>query len=341
MVKNTSPILKALRIAAQSEAAAVEFLEQQRWGGSPACPRCGSVNVYKMASVNGGRNKDSRWRCRDCAPTGAAKKPGRMFTVRTQTVFEESRLPLRVWVFAFWRACASKKGISALQLSREMEITHKSALFVLRRLRHGMGNDTSKLTGTVEVDEVYLGGKPRPGTSKRGRGTSRVPVLGMVERGGDVRFQVMERLTSEKLGEVLAENADLTCRLITDDFRAYRRVGRQFAGGHEVINHSIGEYARDDVHTNTIEGVFSLIRRGVMGTFHSVSRKHLANYLHEFAFRWNTRKVDDGERVGRAIRQVDGKRLRYRESVDNPPYPAALSPELLRPSAPTQADAPF
>lgn len=279
------------------------------------------ADVYQMQDVNGGRNKDYRWRCRGCK---------QMFSVRTGTIFEESRLPLRIWVYAFWRAAASKKGISALQLSREMEITHKSALFVLRRLRHGMGETSeTKLTGTVEVDETYVGGKPRyKGKGKMGRPgpeSNKTPVLGMVQRNGDVRFRAMERLTSDRMREVIAENADLTCRLITDNYPKYRIVGRMFEGGHEVVKHEDREYVRpgSDVHSNTIEGVFSLIKRGVMGTFHSVSRKHLQNYLNEFAFRWNTRKLDDGERVSRAIRSVEGKRLEYRESVDNPPYPAA------------------
>jgi len=136
VIKNASPILAALRDAAVNEAQAVAFLEQHRWGGAPACPICGSAAVYKMMGAGGvgGRNKDYRWRCRDCK---------KMFTVRTGTIFEESRLPLRAWVHAFWKACSSKEGISALQLSREMEITHKSALFVLRRIRHGLGADAS------------------------------------------------------------------------------------------------------------------------------------------------------------------------------------------------------
>src|SRR5436190_11738067 len=137
MVKNTSPILNALRKATINEAAAVAFLEQQRWEGAPACPRCGVAEVYQMTSADGTRNKDYRWRCRGCK---------QMFTVRTGTIFEESRLPLRVWVYAFWKACSSKKGISALQLAREVEITHKSALFVLRRIRHGLSAD---MLGTV------------------------------------------------------------------------------------------------------------------------------------------------------------------------------------------------
>lgn len=330
MIKNASPILNALRAATQNEASAVEFLEQQRWGDAPACPTCGDANVYKMMSTDGSRNKDYRWRCRSCKL---------MFTVRTNTVFEESRLPLRIWVFAFWRACASKKGISALQLSREMEITHKSALFVLRRIRHGMGAglDAPKLTGTVEADETYVGGKPRYRGGPVGRpgpASNKTPVMGMVQRGGDVRFSMLERLTADRMREVIAENADLTCRLITDDYPKYRSIGRAFQGGHEVVQHQDREYVRygTDVHSNTIEGVFSLIKRGVMGTFHSISRKHLPNYLNEFEFRWNTRKMNDGERIAKAIRTVDGKRLQYRESVDNPPY-------LPKPEA--QGNAPF
>ena len=268
MKKTKSPILGSLRTATVSESNAVDFLEQHRWGDTPACPRCGDTDVYQMRGKDGTRNKDYRWRCRGCK---------KMFTVRTGTVFEESRLPLRVWVHAFWRACASKKGISALQLAREMEITHKSALFVLRRIRHGLGEpEAAKLTGTVEADETYVGGKPRrKGQSKRGRGTSKAPVVGVVQRNGNVRFRMMERLTADRLGAVIAEHADRSCRLITDDLNIYQPVGRAFAGGHHAVKHSTGEYVRKgtDVHSNTIEGVFSLLKRGVMGTFHSVSRK--------------------------------------------------------------------
>lgn len=127
---------------------------------------------------------------------------------------------------------------------------------------------------------------------------------------------------SDRLHTLLAENADHTCRLSTDEHAGYLRVGEAFKGGHESVKHTAKEYVRrgTDVHTNTIEGVFSLIKRGVMGTFHSVSKKHLPNYLNEFEFRWNTRKLNDGQRVSAAIKQVDGKRLQYRESVDEPPY---------------------
>jgi transposase-like protein len=325
MIKKTSPILSALRAATLNETAAVEFLEKQRWSGEPACPLCGDMNVYQMTGAEG-RNKDFRWRCRGCE---------KMFTVRTGTVFAETRLPLRVWVYAIWKACSSKKGISALQLSREMEITHKSALFILRRIRHGLGEiEPEKLMGTIEVDELYVGGKPRyKGVSKWGRGTSKTPVLGVVQRGGDVRFHVLQRITGENIGKFVKENADLSCRVITDEFPVYRKPASQFEGGHEVVKHKAGEYARvgSDVHSNTVESVFSLIRRGVMGTFHSISRKHLPNYLNEFQFRWDTRKMDDGQRVAAAIKQIDGKRLEYRESVENPPYSPKPSGQMEAP----------
>jgi hypothetical protein len=254
-------------------------------------------------------------------------------------VFEESRLPLRVWTFAIWRAASSKKGCSALELSRQMQIGYRSALFVLRRIRHGLGNDQPvKLTGTVEVDETYVGGKLRytGPRSKRGRPgpfDRKTPVVGMVERGGKARLQVMERITWDGMREAMLEAIDRRARLMTDDLPLYRPIGEAFAGGHGVTRHARKEYAvpGTDIHSNTIEGVFSLLKRGVMGTFHSVSKKHLPNYLNEFEFRYNTRKVDDGQRVTAAIQAMDGKRLTYRESVDNPPYLAG----------PKQAPAPF
>lgn len=329
MIKHPSPILAELRQAAQSEPLAVEFFEQHRWEGKPVCARCGADTVYMMKTASGERNKDYRWRCLGCR---------KMFTVRMGTVMAETRLPMRVWAFAFWQACASKKGISALQLAREMEITHKSALFVLRRIRHGVsaevvGVETPKLQGTIEVDETFMGGRRRG--DKRGRpsrDSHKAAVLGMVQRGGDVRLQQMERLTSDQIGRALAENAAQTCRVITDEYYSYRRATAGFTGGHDFVTHSNGEYVRKgtDIHSNTVEGVFSLLKRGVMGTFHSISKKHLPNYLNEFEFRYNTRKADDATRVSKAIKQVEGKRLKYRESVDNPPY--AVQPQ--EPGAP-------
>lgn len=172
-------------------------MEAHRWCNSPACPRCGDVNVYHMTAADGARNKDFRWRCRGCKT---------MYTVRTGSVLRESRLPVRVWVFAFWRACASKKGISALQLSREMEITHRSALFVLRRIRFAMDGDGAPLIGgkgrTVEIEETYVGGKPRI----KGQRKEKAAVVAMAERDGNVRFLTLERVTGDTIGRAIEQN---------------------------------------------------------------------------------------------------------------------------------------
>jgi transposase-like protein len=208
MKRAKSKVLGELRNATVDEAQAVAFLEKQRWGSEAYCPHCGDMDVYAMMTGEQ-RNKDYRWRCKGCK---------KMFTVRTKSVLEETRLPLRVWVYAIWKAASAKKGISALQLSREMEITHKSALFILRRLRHGMSEENpSKLTGTVEADEVYIGGRPRyVSRSNIGTHASRnTPVVGIVQRGGDVRFRVMKRVRAATLSEFVAESADLSCRFIT------------------------------------------------------------------------------------------------------------------------------
>lgn len=316
-MSNKSPLLEAMREAAQTEGGAVEFLEARRWGENPCCPRCGSVNVYKMTDVmTGERNADFRWRCRD------EKK---MYTVRTGTVFEESRLPLWVWVHCFWRASASKKGVSAKQIERETGISYKSALFVMDRIRTGMGSDDpqpTKLDGTVEADETYIGGKPRyHRTREQGWSMDKAPVVGMVERGGDLRLRATKNVTARNADEILRAHVSLNARLMTDEAPGYKLLGSQFRGGHETVCHKRNEYVRGDVTTNTIEGAFSLIKRGIYGTFHSLSRHKLPLYLNEFEFRYNTRKMDDAARAEVAIKSSDGKRLtlegrrsRYRPS---------------------------
>jgi transposase-like protein len=325
------PDIETLRAASGDERAAVEFFENLRWGSAPTCPSCAGTAVYKMAAATGTRHPKFRWRCRSC---------NWQYTVRAETVMEESLLPLRCWAYAFWKACASKKGISALQLSRELDINYKSALFLLNRVRLAMaewlppsGDGTESAPfeklgcdgGTVEADETYVGGKPRPGNNegrKPGRGTSKMPVFAVVERGGRVHMRVMPgiggtklRLTAKTLGTVVKECVDGSARLITDDYSAYRPIGRDHPGGHHAVKHSLGEYVRKgtDIHSNTAESVFSLLKRGVYGTYHSISKKHLPRYLSEFEYRWNTRWLEDGQRTFRAIRMAAGKRLVYRE----------------------------
>ncbi len=305
------PIIAALPKACSDEKTAVEFMEKQRWGAHPACPRCGDLDVYQMKdSKTGERQAGYRWRCHGCKE---------QFTVRIGTVFEESRIPMRHWCFAFWRASTSKKGVSALEIHRQTGISYKSALFMMHRIRFAMTEtDPSPLTGTVEADEVFIGGRNRPfNNSRKSRKIEKTAVVGMKERGGRVRPRIVADVTANSLKNVLRANVDKSARVYTDEWLGYRAwVGKEFAGGHETVRHSTHEYARGDVHTNSIEGFFGMLRRGLDGIYHSVSRKHLHRYLGEFEFRHNYRKLSDGERAQLAIRSANHKRLMYREVVE-------------------------
>lgn len=306
---NRSEIVAELPVACSDEKAAVEFMERQRWGGEAACPRCGDMDVYQMRdSKTGERQANFRWRCRGCKG---------QFTVRVGTIMEDSPIPVRHWCYAFWAACSSKKGVSAMQIQRQTGVTYKSALFMMHRIRWAMApaneEDGGLLDGDVEVDETYIGGKKPKALRKTGRPSpkDKAPVLGMVERDGRLRLRYVADLKAPQLRGAIREHIAKSARLLTDEYNLYTAVGREFEGGHETVCHSAGEYSRGDVYTNTIEGVFALLKRGINGTFHSVTRKHLHRYLSEFEFRYNTRKCDDGERTRLAIRAADGKRLTY------------------------------
>jgi transposase-like protein len=252
------------------------------------------------------------WRC---------KTQGHQFTVRVGTVMESSRIPLRYWATAFWLACASKKGVSALQIKRITGLTYKSALFLMHRIRYAMSDSPAtprKLSGVIEADETYTGGKPRFGGPKRktGRGTTRPRVMAMLERGGEVRVLHLRRIGPAELRDAIDAHVNkLSSVLMTDEERSYIRIGKGFAGGHQTIMHRRKEYARGFVTTNSAESFFALLKRGLHGTFHSVSPKHLGKYLGEFQFRYNTRHDDDGERTCIAIRKSVGKRFTYAQQV--------------------------
>jgi transposase-like protein len=318
--KDRLDIVRALPRACTDEVAAVEFMESKRWNGTPACPRCGDTDVYQMRDrVSGERNKRFLWLCRGCR---------RQFTVRVGTVFEDSKIELRHWCFAFWAACAGKKGVSALQIRRQCQISYKSALFLMHRIRYAMAPDAPtapKLTGTVEADETWVGGKPRSqgrdewlSGKRRSRGPfyEKTPVMAMVERGGQVRAQVVADVTAKTVRSVLLANVSPEANLRTDDGSHYAAVGRRFRS-HETVRHGIHEYVRGDASVNAAESFFARLKRQLFGTHHAVSRRHLHRYVAEVAFKHNTRKLDDGERVLAAIRAADGKRLHYREPRSN------------------------
>lgn len=305
-----SGIIEELPAACASEEAAVEFLERKRWGECECCPKCGSVDVYKMTK-RGSEERNARflWRCRDCA---------KQYTVRTGTIFEESLVPLHKWCRAYWEACACKNGVSALELSRKIQVSYKTALFMMHRIRWAMSEDFTtppKMTGVVEADETYVGGKPRynRGKNKRGKGTNKQPVAAVVQRGGSVRTRVIPQVNSTNVKAMVRDNVCPSARLMTDQERGYIGLAPEFAS-HEVVHHSSREYVRGDAHTNTVEGFFSRVKRGLNGTYHAVSKEHLHRYLAQFEFAYNTRGLTDGERVMALLKATEGKRLMAEDS---------------------------
>lgn len=300
-------------LACSDETAAVEFFENQRWGNLPTCAHCGSDSVYKMMDATGEkRNARFLWRCRSCA---------KQYTVRIGTVYEESRLDLRHWCYAFWRAATSKKGVAALEIKRHCQISYKSALFLMNRIRFAMAPDPDapKLSGTVEADECYIGGKPRPMSgqvNKPGRGTRKTPVFAIVERDGEIRRRVVPDVTGETLRGILREEVESSARIMTDEFGAYNGLGTWFSGGHLHVNHGTREYAVGDIYTNTAESSFAVVKRGIVGIYHNVSREYLHRYVWQFDFVWNNRELNDGERIEKAVRAAEGRRLMYRTPVE-------------------------
>jgi transposase-like protein len=306
--KEDSPIGE-VPLACADEKTAVEFMEKQRWGDHPCCPHCGSLSVYQMKdATTGERQKNFRWRCHDCK---------QQYTVRVGTVFEDSRIPLKHWCYGFYRASTSKKGVSALEIHRQTGLSYKSALFLLHRIRYAMdAQDIEPLKGDVEVDEVFIGGKPRHiHNSHKTVKKQKAIVVGLKERGGRVRPRVVADVTGKTLKAVIAANVDKSSRILTDEWSGYR--GLPNAGWkHEAVCHSMYEYVRGDVHTNSIEGFFGMLKRGLNGIYHSVSKKHLHRYLSEFEFRHDNGAMSDGQRMVKAIKAANHKRLTYRQLVD-------------------------
>ncbi len=311
-----------LPLACANELAACEFLEARRWRGTPCCMRCGSTNVYKMMDAKTGlRNKRFLWRCRDCE---------KQYTVRLGTIMEDSPIPLRHWCRAMWEASTSKTGVSSLEISRKLQISYKSALFMMHRIRHAMTDNNPnppRFDGDIEVDETYVGGKVRHKNGikhAKAKGAikaamaKKTPVMAMVKRGGDVRTRVVPNVRADNVFSFVSENADPSAMLYSDGFTAYKiLVPAGLVSGHESVNHFSGEYVRKGdsrVHSNTVESFFSRVKRGLNGVFFAVSKEHLHRYMHNFEFLHNTRKMTDGARVDTLILMADGKRLTYDES---------------------------
>jgi len=309
------------------------YLQEVRWPDGVVCPYCGVLDGIKPL---GGDSMGPGWfYCESCQDK---------FTVRVRSIFERSHIPLHKWLLAFRLMASSKKGVSAHQLHRTLKITYKSAWFLAMRIREAMApTDPPRLGGegkTIEVDETFIGKRddfkadPNPwqfnsekGWHKKRRGghSHMNAVVTLVERGGSARSVKVDGLTATNLRAVVLSNADPKSALMTDEFNSYTRLGRRFAS-HDVVVHRDEEYVRYEkgkdgkakvVTTNTVEGYFSVFKRGMKGVYQRCSEKHLHRYLAEFDFRYSNRSalgVDDGERTTRAITGAAGKRLTYRRT---------------------------
>lgn len=310
MSKNLTLMAITKRFA--TEEAAREYFESIRWPTGPACPHCGNCDqgrIYALTPNSDAKIRPGLYKCAECRDT---------FTVTVGTVMEKSKIPLNKWLIAFYMMCASKTQISALQLQRQLEIgSYRSAWFMCHRIRFALQDvlPLEQLDGIIEADETYVGGRRRG----RGRGYvgNKTPVVSLVERGGRVRSQVVERVTGEAVTTLLRTHVAASAELNTDESPIYSAVGKEFAS-HETVNHSADEYVRRDPETgrvattNAVEGFFGNSKRSIDGTHHNISRKHAGLYFAELDHKYNTRKDSDGERTVAGIQKMEGKRLMLR-----------------------------
>lgn len=298
------------------ETAARVHLEAIRWPNGPSCPYCGVTDESKKL---GGKSMGDGWfHCSACR---------KKYTVRVGTVYERSHVPLHKWVLATHLLCASKKGMSAHQLHRMLGVTYKTAWFMAHRIRESMRDaDPTPIGGEgkiVEADETYFGPVAEPRTirvdghpfTKGGKSgpSNKRAIVSLVERGGNVRSFHVPQATAPYVSKIVNENISRESKLFTDESRLYITPGKQFAE-HSTVLHSHREYARGEVHTNTIEGFFSIFKRGMRGVYQHCGEKHLHRYLAEFDFRYNGRSIDDDTRAVLSHKGAEGKRLTYRRT---------------------------
>ena len=291
------------------EAKAREWLEAKRWPNGPVCQHCGAT-AERIRKLEGEAHRTGLYQCNECHG---------QFSVTIGTLYERSHVPLHKWLLATHLLTSSKKGMSAHQLHRMLGVTYKTAWFMAHRIREGMTTTpTGPLGqggGTVEADETYIGRKTGVKKAKAGGG-HKMAVMALVERGGAVRSFHIDAMTGKAMIDVLDKNVAREAHLRTDELPTYKEIGWNFAS-HEAVKHSADEYVRGDAHTNTIEGFFSIFKRGMKGVYQHCGEQHLHRYLAEFDFRYSNRAglgVNDAMRAERAIKGIEGKRLTYRRT---------------------------
>lgn len=285
--------------------AARKHLEALRWPDGAECPFCGLINATEL---KGKKHRDGLYQCNNCRE---------QFTVTVGTVFERSKIPLNKWLLCNHLLCSSKKGMSAHQIHRMLGVTYKTAWFMCHRIREAMKDDGSPLGGegkVVESDEAFVKAKKRKRLSGKIAPTKKVVTL--VERGGRARSFHVANLNHNNIRDAIVTNVHRTSTLMTDDARIYWPIGREFAK-HGTTLHANHEFSRGNGHhSNTAENFFSILKRGIVGTYHHWSEAHITRYLAEFDFRYSTKDVSDRERADKALKGIAGKRLTYRRPVE-------------------------
>jgi len=282
-------------------------LEFKRWGGQPACHHCGSLHVYR---TNRG------FKCGE-------KLCGKKFSVLTGSLYENSKLPIRVWFGAIYLITSAKKGVSSLQIARQLGVSQKSAWFLNHRIREMLKEKAPRmLKEEVQLDESYYGGKEMfKQKSKRQINVkgkwedTKVPIIGIVDKEGNVVLKTIPWVTKKNMAKIIDTHIEKGSIMVTDSHPLYVHLRDSPYYKHQVVNHKTEEYVnKDGFHTNTVEGVFSLVKRGLYGIYHSVSEKHLQRYLNEFCLRYNTRKIGDDDRFDITFRNCEG-RLKYKDLI--------------------------
>ena len=288
------------------ETAAWKHFEAIRWPDGPICPHCGVIN--SADPIIGKTARHGLYRCRECV---------KQFTATIGTIYEGSHIPMHKWLLATHLLCASKKGISAHQLYRMLGFgSYRTAWFMAHRIREAMASNPSPIGGenkVVESDESIFGGKAKNRAYAK-KEPKKHTVLTLVERDGHSRSFHVANVKAKTLREKIVTTVSRKSHFMTDELASYEKVGKEF-DNHSTVNHSAGEYARlgGFVHVNTAECRFSLMKRAVFGTHHAISEAHLGRYLIEWDFKFNTRKINDGERAEVAVKGVEGKRVQYRQ----------------------------